>query len=53
MPSRRASDGSLRRAVLALHRRLELENEARKAGLTITAWRKGRPIVRIPMRKPK
>lgn len=53
MPAWRASDGSLRRATLAIHLRLQAETEARKAGLQIIAWRGGKPVVRLPMRKPK
>lgn len=51
MPPRRASDGSHRRAALAAHLRLKTEIEARKAGLSITSWRNGKPVLRIPMRK--
>jgi hypothetical protein len=51
MPSRRASDGSHRRAAIALHFRLKIEVEARKAGHQPITWRNGKLIVRTPSRK--
>ena len=51
MPAERASDGALRRAIIAVHDRLKVEAQARKAGIKITRWRGDRPVVRIAARK--
>ena len=47
MPAARARDGSVRRTFLAVHARLLIEAQAKRAGLTITRWRGETPVIRI------
>ncbi len=47
MPAARAPDGGVRRQSIAVHTRLLIENEARKAGIKINRWRGDRPVVRV------
>lgn len=47
MPAERASDGALRRTIIAVHERLRAEAEARKLGKPITKYRDGKPVVRV------
>lgn len=47
MPSERASDGALRRTIIAVHERLRAEAEARKAGTPISKYRNGEPVYRV------
>lgn len=51
MTAARATDGGVRRLCLAVHRRLEIEAQAKRAGLRIIRWRGDRPVIRIPTRK--
>ena len=46
-------DGTVQRHYATVLARLALEQQARSAGLQITKWRDGKPVVRLPMRKPK
>ncbi len=50
MPGER-KDGSVQRHYATVLARLGLEQHARSAGLQITAWRDGKPVVRLPSRK--
>lgn len=49
MPAER-KDGSVQRHYATVLARLALEQQARAAGLTITKWRNGKPVVRLPSR---
>ncbi len=52
MPATR-KDGTVQRHYATVLARLALEQQARAAGLTITKWRNGKPVLRLPMRKTK
>lgn len=43
----RPSAGSARRTILAVHARLLIEAQAKRAGLTITRWRGETPVIRV------
>lgn len=51
MPAARTKDGSARRLCLAVHHRLSIEAQAKRAGLCIIRWRGDKPVIRIPTRK--
>lgn len=51
MTAARTRDGSARRHCLAVHHRLSIEAQAKRAGLRIIRWRGDRPVIRIPTRK--
>ncbi len=50
MPAAR-KDGTVQRHYATVLARLALEQQARAAGLKISKWRDGKPVLRIPMRK--